>query len=273
MYRRELEGAEAIDRFVVLAFDAVYDDEGGKNESLTHLYVPNRYVEALARADARLLAGASVHPHRLDALDELERCAEAGAVLIKWLPNTQGMNPALARHRPFYRKLVSLGLPLLTHTGMEYSLPSVAQSFGQPTRLRSALEEGVTVIAAHGGGGDLWNRRYYRQFLDLLRRYPNLYADTAGLTLPLRSRALLRLLNDEGVMDRLVHGSDFPLPALPWSFLGRLPFREIRWLQRIPSMLARDLSIKQALGLPESVFTRAATLLRLSALPKLEGMG
>src|SRR5207244_3161902 len=112
-------------------------------------------------------------------------------------------------------KLVSLGLPLLTHTGIEYSLPSVAQSFGQPSRLRSALEEGVTVIAAHGGGGDLWNRRYYREFLDLLRCYPNLYADTAGLTLPLRSPTLLRLLKDEGVMDRLVHGSDFPLPALP----------------------------------------------------------
>ena len=56
LYRREIEGAEAIDRFVVLAFDAVYDDAGHRDETRTELYVPNRYVEELTPSDARLWA-------------------------------------------------------------------------------------------------------------------------------------------------------------------------------------------------------------------------
>jgi uncharacterized protein len=263
LYRREIEAADTSDRFVVLALDAVYDAEGRRDETRTHLYVPNRYVEELAGADGRLWAGASVHPDRPDALDELDRCAEAGAVLIKWLPNTQGIDPASSRHRSFYRKLATLGLPLLTHTGMEYSLAPIAQSLGHPVLLRTPLDEGVTVIAAHGGGADLCHKRFGRVFIDMLRRYPHLYGDTAGLTLPLRSRSFLRLLNDEGVMDRLVHGSDFPLPTVPWSFLGRLSWRDIRRVNRVPSILARDVSTKRALGMSETVFTRASTLLRL----------
>jgi predicted TIM-barrel fold metal-dependent hydrolase len=262
-YRREIHGPGAVDHAVLLALDAVYDEAGRRDEARTHLYVPNEYVEALARTDPRILPGASVHPDRPDALDELDRCVAAGAVLVKWLPNTQGINPALARHRPFFRKLAALGLPLLSHTGMEYSLTPLVQPWGSPTLLRTALDEGVTVIAAHGGGADLCTRgRYYRPFLALLRIYPNLYADTAALTLPPRFPYLTRLLREEGIMERLVHGSDFPLPTTPWSFLGRMSLREIRRLHRIPQAMARDLAIKRALGLDEAVFTRAALLLR-----------
>lgn len=263
VYRREVQGPTVVDHVVLLAFDAVYDEAGRRDDARTHLYVPNEYVEALARTDPRILPGASIHPDRPDALDELDRCAAAGAVLVKWLPNTQGINPALARHRPFFRKLAALGLPLLSHTGMEYNLTPLAQPWGSPTLLRTALDEGVTVIAAHGGGADLCTRgRYYRPFLELLRTYPNLYADTAALTLPPRAPYLTRLLHEEGIMDRLVHGSDFPLPTTPWSFLGRLPLREIRRLNLIPQTLARDIAIKRALGLDAAVFTRAATLIR-----------
>lgn len=263
-YRRERAAPNTVDHAVLLAFDAVYDAQGRLDERRTHLYVPNEYVEGLARADPHFLPGASVHPDRPDALDELHRCAAAGAVLVKWLPNTQGINPALPRHRPFFRRLVALGLPLLSHTGMEYSLTPLVQSWGDPTLLRTALDEGVTVIAAHGGGADFITRgRYYRPFLELLRTYPKLYADTAALTLPPRAPYLLRLLREEGVMERLVHGSDFPLPTIPWSFLGRLPLREVRGLHQIPYALVRDMAIKRALGLDEAVFTRAATLLLL----------
>lgn len=265
-YRREIQAPGRPDHVVLLAFDAVYDQAGRRDDARTQLYVPNDYVETLARMDPHILPGASVHPDRPDALDELDRCAEAGAVLVKWLPNTQGINPALARHRPFFRKLTELGLPLLSHTGMEYSLPPLAQPWGSPTLLRNVLDEGVTVIAAHGGGADFCTRgRYYRPFLDLLRKYPNLYADTAALTLPPRSPYLIRLLREEGVMDRLVHGSDFPLPSMPWSFFGRLSVREIRRLSRISDTLGRDIAIKRALGLDDAVFTRAATLIRTAS--------
>src|SRR5688572_28125671 len=83
-----------LDAAVVLAFDAVHDAEGRLDEANTHLYVTNDYVIELAKRNRKMRFGASVHPYRKDAVAEIERCVKAGAVLMKWLPITQNMNPA-----------------------------------------------------------------------------------------------------------------------------------------------------------------------------------
>src|SRR5438105_2234969 len=71
-----------IDAVVVLAFDAVYGDDGVLDAANTHLYVTNDYaIELCRRNPATMLFGASVHPYRPDAVAELERCISAGAVL------------------------------------------------------------------------------------------------------------------------------------------------------------------------------------------------
>src|SRR5262249_10766831 len=75
-----------LDRVVLLAFDAVYDREGNRDDARTHLYVKNDYVAGLCARHPELLFGASVHPYRKDAVAELERCVGLGAVLLKWLP-------------------------------------------------------------------------------------------------------------------------------------------------------------------------------------------
>src|SRR5215217_3123953 len=61
-----------IDGVVVLAFDAVYDDAGDLDARNTHLYVTNDHVIELAKRDRRMLFGASVHPYRKDASQQLE---------------------------------------------------------------------------------------------------------------------------------------------------------------------------------------------------------
>ena len=55
---------------------------GGGSELVpeTEFYVPNDYVLRAARQHDELLAGASIHPNRRDALEELDRCLELGAV-------------------------------------------------------------------------------------------------------------------------------------------------------------------------------------------------
>ena len=62
--------------------------------------------------------------YRRDAVAELERVARDGAVLIKWLPITQDIDPSDARCVPFYEALAHLGIPLLSHTGWERTLPT-----------------------------------------------------------------------------------------------------------------------------------------------------
>jgi hypothetical protein len=208
-------------RGVLLALDRVYDTQGAVHRGKTRFSVSNDEVLAWCRkAPDTFLFGPSVHPHRADALDALEKCAQQGAVLIKWLPNYQGIDPADRRHLPYYRKLVDLGLPLLCHTGFEFALPAFDQDFGRLEKLHLPLEQGVAVIAAHSGSaGNFINRAAMQRFGKALQRFPNLYGETAALALPNRMGALLWLRNHPELFDRLFFATDFPMQL--WTPLWR----------------------------------------------------
>ena len=55
----------------------------------------------------------------------------------------------MTKYKAFYRALAERRLPFLSHVGYEFSLIGKDQSVGDPNRLEIALNEGVTVIAAH----------------------------------------------------------------------------------------------------------------------------
>jgi predicted TIM-barrel fold metal-dependent hydrolase len=203
--------------------DGVYDSAGALDESRTDFLIANDHVFAVARGSERFLPGVSINPARRDALDELERCAEKGAVLVKVLPNAQVFDPADRRFIPFYSALARHRLPLLSHVGYEFSLIGQDQSVGDPARLRAALDEGVTVIAAHGCSSGLFIREpHFPTMLDLARRYPGFYVDTSALTIPNRVGALFRLRRHPEIFDRLIFGTDYPLPVWAYPCLGRL---------------------------------------------------
>ncbi len=261
---RAVAGMRVVNRVVALALDAVYDDSGRRDARRTNFYVANDYVFQLAKADDRFLPGVSVNPKRRDALEEIDRCLEQGAVLLKWLPNSQGFDPMDPALVPFYRRMAEARLPLLCHTGPEYALTTSGGRVVRPESLRLALDEGVTVIAAHGGGADIRDLgRAFATTAKMLLEHPNLYADTSAFTQPNRSWFLRRFLRHPELHAKLVHGSDVPLPIVPWLFLGDLPLREILRLRRVASPMDRDCLIKQALGFPASIFRRAGELLRM----------
>lgn len=271
----EMVRGSEIDRAVLLAFDQVFTADGEPDPKRTYMHVPNdRAARICAMHRESFLLGASVHPHRRDALDELERAAALGAVLIKLLPNSHGFDPADERLLPFFRKLADLELPLLIHGGFEHTLPVIDQRFGDPLRLRPALEAGATVIVAHcGTAGWLHLRETFGAFLELAASYPNCYGDTSSLTNFWRSRYMFELLDPERLrakygavpddpLSRLVHGSDFPIPITPWSLARHTPGRERRAAARIDNFLQRDLELKRLAGLPDEILTRTAEVLK-----------
>src|SRR2546425_8423844 len=78
--------------------------------------VSNDYVLRIAHAyPDRLWPGVSINPQRRDAIEELDRCVEAGAKLVKVLPNTQGVDPANPRDLPFYKRLARHKISFLRH--------------------------------------------------------------------------------------------------------------------------------------------------------------
>ena len=54
-----------------------------------------------------------------DAIERLQWAKDNGALLVKWLPSIQFIDPADPALEPFYRNMVALDLPLLTHAGQE----------------------------------------------------------------------------------------------------------------------------------------------------------
>lgn len=255
--------ASSVDKAVLLAQDGRYDERGELRRESTHVYVPNDYVlDVVARQPQLLIACVSINPKRRDALAELERCAERDARAVKVHPPTQDVDPGDPAFRPFYRRLAELGLVLIVHTGTEHASDVVGFENCDPARLELALQEGCTVVAAHSGFGSFLDSvDYFDSMQRLVTRFPRLYCDTAVLGSMFRWRNLPRLLATPAVLDRAVHGSDWPFPSNPAVFWNRLPPGELAALVEERNLLERDLRLKHALGLPREYFERGARVL------------
>jgi predicted TIM-barrel fold metal-dependent hydrolase len=246
----ELRRSKHVTKAVLLGMDGVYDENGMLDAEKTEFLVGNDYVLNLARSyPDEFLPGVSINPQRRDAIEELERCAAAGAALVKVLPNTQGFDPGDRRYVPFYRKLAQLKLPLLSHVGYEFTLVGRDQSAGDPDRLRLALDEGVTVIAAHGcSSGLIFYERYIPTFKALVRLYTNFFADVSALTLPNRFGMLLRLRGHPEMHDRLLFGTDYPHLVFHWPCRGRAGEGSLRDIGRTDNRFDKQYLFLKYLG-------------------------
>ncbi len=254
----------SIERAVLVGQDGRYDEDGILDQEATNFYVPNDYLLKVSHEHPDLFVPCiSINPGRRDAFEELERCAEAGARVLKIHPPTQDVDPGLERFRPFYRRLAELDILLMVHTGAEHGTPIVGDDFSDPLRLVPALEEGCLVIAAHAGMGTFLDSvDFFPALVDLLPRYPNLYCDSAVLASTTYWRSLPRILEQDLVLARLIHGNDFPFPSNALAFWNRLNPVDLLRISSETNLVERSFRLKQALGLPAEVFERGGRLLR-----------
>ena len=249
---------------VILAQDQVYHDDGRLMEGAGSFYVPNDYVLKLARQYPEFLPAVSIHPARADALDELNRCIEQGAVMMKCLPNCHNIDCASPKYTRFWERMAEAGLPLLAHTGGEHTVPVICPEYSNPRILTRPLECGVTVIAAHcATKSGLMDKEYFHDFAAMTRQYANLYGDNSAFSTPIRGRHSGKCL-EQPLASRILHGSDFPVPVLPhWALLQRfICWADFMRCSRIENVLERDYQLKKAIGFGPDSFTRIRQLLR-----------
>lgn len=258
----------------LLAFDKNYRADGSVDLDKTEFYVPNEYVFKLAEQQPDLFVpNISVNPYRPDAIAELEKWAARGARVVKWLPNAMGIDPSDSRCDPFYQKMKELDLILLSHGGEEKAVEAEEdQKLGNPLLLRRPLDHGVKVIVAHcaglGTNEDLDNPARpqvdnFDLFLRLMddKRYLGLvFGEISAMTQFNRvGKPLTTILQREDLHERLVNGSDYPLPAVnvlirtrPLVKYGYLAPADAGSLKEIYQYnpLLFDFVLKRALKLP-----------------------
>lgn len=226
-------------RLHLLAMDWNHHPDGTRDEAHTEFHVPNAWVVKVAAAHpGEVVPVISIHPYRKDAIPELERWAAQGVKFMKWLPNAQGIDPADPRLDAFYTRFRELGMVLLTHAGEEKAVDAKgAQAYGNPLKLRRPLDLGVTVVIAHcaslGTNEDLDNPGRKAANFELFRRLMGepkyagrLFGDISAMTQFNRMPGpMTAVLADAALQERLVNGSDYPLPAVNpviWT-------REVQW--------------------------------------------
>lgn len=243
-------------RSMVMAFDYNYDADGQRNKDKSPFYTPNTYAQAIAGQNSdRFDWIASIHPYREDSVSALQMAIQHGARAVKWLPPVMGIDPASEKCDRFYDAMVKYNMPLLTHAGDEHAFDNVdAQHFGNPLRLRRALDHGVRVIVAHcaseGKGADLdkgqdapevSNFDLFSRMMGEKKYEKLLFGEISAMTQLNRiGSALQAVLTRDDWQHRLLNGSDYPLPGvmplfstLTMSSLGYLKRSAVKPLEKI----------------------------------------
>ena len=256
-----------VDQAVVLAMDGIVDRTTGLlDETRTQIYIPNDFLARELPKYPNLLFGASINPNRKDSIELLERAAAQGAVLVKWIPSIMDIDPSDEYFIPFYQKMAELGIPLLSHAGMERSFANARDELSDPFKLLLPLRHGVTVIAAHmGATGRSEGQDNFERLLSILSSYTNFYTDISSLTQFNRLGYLVKGLNTPWAIDHMIYGSDWPLQHFPvvspWYHVARIGWANAWRIAAIENVWDRDVALKLAIGVPESVFTRKVGVL------------
>jgi predicted TIM-barrel fold metal-dependent hydrolase len=244
---------------LIYAQDAVYDHAGKPDWAKTPVYVPNDYLfQVVARYPKIMMPCVSINPDRRDAVTELERCVHKGAGVLKIHPPIQGVDLADKKHTNFFQRCAALKTVVMVHTGHEHASPIFDSGLANPRKLQLALDQGCTVVACHCGTGRSSDKPdMLPDFLAMVRKYKNLFGDTAVLCGLGRSKDFFRLVDDQAARERLLHGSDFPFPAVPMGFAEKLGLQETLRLQSMPNLLRQDYELKEALGIGRASAERA----------------
>jgi predicted TIM-barrel fold metal-dependent hydrolase len=222
----------------------------------------------------------SVNPLRQNALDLIDEYCEKGCKGAKFLQNYWNIDLNDKKFIPYYEKLKNRNIPLIIHTGSEFTVPS-HKKYEKLDVITLPLTVGVTVITAHMASGSikykvLFLRNFSHQkasfdpdyftLLDMLRTYPNLYADISAILSPLKARVLRHLSKQYPIHQKILFGTDYPVPfSVTLSTLDLSWHRKIE-INNIPNPFDRYMSvILEYFSGDSEIFTNYQKVLNISS--------
>lgn len=190
---------------------------GGKAR-LSGLWVDDSYVaDYVATAPEKLIGFLALDPTQDGWQDELRiGHRELGLRGIKLMPMYAGFRPDDERLDELWRYATEHQLPVLLHTGTTF-LSQAPLDCTLPRHLdRVAMRfPEVRIIAAHLG------HPYEPECVAVIRKHPNVYSDVSALHYrPFQLYNSLILVQEYGVWDKLLFGSDYPFTTVDASVAG-----------------------------------------------------
>ena len=236
---RNVKESQFLEKIVLFGVDARVDDNGeilhsdvtvcATNEDLNTLYQQNKDC---------IIPFFSINPKRPDALDLIDKYVALGFKGAKFLQNYWGVDTREKRYIPYFEKLKYHNLPLIVHIGSENSVDSYEEC-ESIEMLYNPVEIGVNTVCAHmalsyeplkifkalSKNPKNFNDEYF-QLLEMLETHDNLYADISALLTPVRAKVLMHLREQKDIHNKLLFGTDFPVPFTAVFNTHGLPFKK-----------------------------------------------
>ncbi|PLY06468.1 MAG: mannonate dehydratase [Arcobacter sp.] len=264
-----IQNSKYVSKSVVLPVDAKIDSKGrelsrdktvcSSNEDVLNEYKknPNEVIPFF-----------SVNPNRVDALDLIDKYAKEGFKGAKFLQNYWDIDINDDRYIPYFEKIKSYDLPIIVHTGSEHAIESNPM-YEKVEVANLAIEIGCKVVLAHFGVNSIMehkpfgvnsimehkpskilnnfsfdNQKFgddYFKTIEYLEKHENVYADLSAMVMNFRSKIIEDLAkNQSQIHDKLLFGTDYPVPFSPMFSYHSLGLKKRRELEKIQNPLDRN---------------------------------
>ena len=249
-FARLIKNSNFVQKSVVFGVDAKFDEGGNLVHKDKTVCASNEDVFAFYEQNPNeVVPFFSVNPNRKDALNLIEKYHKMGFRGGKLLHSYWETDLNDKRYEPYFRLLSELGLPLVIHVGDENSLAS-NKALESIEQLKSPLNLGCRIVCAHMGASSdgvlsMFSRdpeklgANYFTLLRWLREFDGLYADVSALLCINKARILPHLKTQTQIHDKILFGTDFPVPFSVILSSYDLPFRDRLALNRIQNPLDR----------------------------------
>jgi len=171
--------------------------------------VPNQFISAYVKEHSRKMVGvAGVDPAKpKEAIEEIRRShGEFGLKAATISPAAQDFHPADTHAMGIYAVLADCHMPVFINNGLGFTAESKME-FARPHLLDEIAREFPELKIIIGQMGYPW----VDEALVLLSKHKNVLADISGLIeLPWIAYNALVRAHQQGVMNKLLFGSDFP---------------------------------------------------------------
>ncbi|GAA3469557.1 amidohydrolase family protein [Nonomuraea roseola] len=205
---------------------------GGKARR-SGLWVDDAAVAGYA-ADHDLIGYLALDPTQPGWREELEHGhQDLGLRGIKLMPMYAGFDPADPELDGLYSYAAEHGLPLLVHTGTTF-VSAAPLRYALPVHLDEVAirHPSLRMVLAHLG------HPFEGECIAVIRKHRHVYADVSALHYrPFQLWHSLRLVQDYGVWDKLMFGSDYPFTTVDASVEG---LRAVGAVPGIPGLAPLD---------------------------------